>query len=105
MKQGHETKLSSIESELADVKSKMEESEAQFNIQLVSLTENLNLNKADLTATQEKLMDVVKHNDELRGLNLGSYYKNLCYIYLLLHINVLLLCAFTPRTGSQVRSK
>ena len=52
-------------------KSKLEEAEAKFNMQLVSLTENLSYNKTDLTATQEKLMDVVKHNDELRGFNLG----------------------------------
>ena len=50
----------------------MEEAEAKFNMQLVSLTENLSLNKTDLTATQEKLMDVVKHNDELRGFNIGQ---------------------------------
>ncbi|XP_067928545.1 early endosome antigen 1-like [Watersipora subatra] len=59
-----------LEAALAAEKSKMEEAEAGFNMQLVSLTENLSLNKTDLTATQEKLMDVVKHNDELRGFNI-----------------------------------
>lgn len=57
-------------------KSKLEEAEAKFNMQLVSLTENLSYNKTDLTATQEKLMDVVKHNDELRGFNLGMLYHS-----------------------------
>lgn len=62
-----------LEAALATEKSKMEEAEAGFNMQLVSLTENLSLNKTDLTATQEKLMDVVKHNDELRGFNIGQF--------------------------------
>jgi len=48
----------------------MEESEAKYNMQLASLTENLALNKADLTATQVQLMEVVKQNDELRALNI-----------------------------------
>lgn len=59
--------------EVAAERTKMEESDARFNMQLVSLTENLSLNKTDLTATQEKLMDVVKHNDELRGFNIGEF--------------------------------
>lgn len=66
-----EDNLATMETSLSAEKAKMEELEAKFNMQLVSLSENLSLNKADLTATQEKLMDVVKHNDELRGINLG----------------------------------
>ena len=66
--------LESLQQTLNAERSKMEESEARFNMQLVSLTENLSLNKADLTATQEKLMDVVKQNDDLRGTNLGEHY-------------------------------
>lgn len=66
--------LETLQQTLNTERSKMEESEARFNMQLVSLTENLSLNKADLTATQEKLMDVVKQNDDLRGTNLGKEY-------------------------------
>lgn len=75
--------LQILEAGLLAEKSKMEESEAKFNMQLVSLTENLSLNKIDLTATQEKLMDVVKHNDELRGFNIGKglLTLDLCYTH------------------------
>lgn len=64
-------RLAACEVMVVSEKAKLEEAEARFNMEQVSVNESLSLTKADLTATQEKLMDVVKHNDELRGLNIG----------------------------------
>lgn len=70
-RQQSEDKLTTVEAMLVAERAKLEETEARFNMEQVSVNESLSLTKADLTATQEKLMDVVKHNDELRGLNIG----------------------------------
>lgn len=71
-KEEYDEKLAACEALISSERAKLEEAEARFNMEQVSVNESLSLTKGDLTATQEKLMDVVKQNDELRGHNTGA---------------------------------